>query len=89
MEVSSVDTLQKTSNCYRLPGRAGGPPYGLALPAEVQRRRLELDAVVYRRGTAGCVMKAEPGCAGFRLEFVAHRSACFTTGVRPRQYASV
>ena len=22
-------TEQKTSNCYRLPGRAGGPPYGL------------------------------------------------------------
>src|SRR5467141_2304144 len=29
-EVSTVDTLQKTSNCYRLPGIAGGPPYGLA-----------------------------------------------------------
>src|SRR5882762_479215 len=28
-EVSTVDTLQKTSNCYRLPGIAGGPPYGL------------------------------------------------------------
>src|SRR5262245_35906003 len=28
-EVSPVHTLQKTSNCYRHPGRAGGPPYGL------------------------------------------------------------
>src|SRR6267378_2171586 len=28
-EISTVDTLQKTSNCYRLPGTAGGPPYGL------------------------------------------------------------
>src|SRR2546428_9377511 len=25
------DTLQKTSNCYRLPGRAGAPPYGLEI----------------------------------------------------------
>src|SRR5712664_4200371 len=35
-EVSTVDTLQKTSNCYRLPGTAGGPPYGL-VPASQGR----------------------------------------------------
>src|SRR5262249_53984547 len=66
-------------------GTAEQPP----LPAEVQRRRLELDSEVSGRVALDDVAQAEPGSPGFRLEFEADRPSCYTSGVRPRHHASV